>query len=125
SVGRRASAAAVAPAASGVPPGLEATHYCQPPDIAYSSGAHVALAEVDPETGRVRVVGYWISHDSGRLINPTIVEGQLHGAVALGLENALFAQIRHDAAGQRLDATLVGYALPRRDDSPPVEVDPL
>src|SRR5881409_486213 len=124
-LGRLASAAAVAPAASGVPPGLEATHYFQPPDIAYSSGAHVALAEVDPETGRVRIVGYWISHDSGRLINPMIVEGQLQGAVALGLENALFAQIRHDAAGQRLDATLMDYALPRSDDIPPVVIDHL
>jgi CO/xanthine dehydrogenase Mo-binding subunit len=125
SLGRLASAAAVAPAASGVAPGLEATHYFQPPDIAYSSGAHVALAEVDPETGRVRIVGYWISHDSGRLINPMIVEGQLHGAVALGLENALFAQIRHDAAGQRLDATLMDYALPRCDDIPSVVIDHL
>src|SRR5215813_3442651 len=125
SLGRLASAAAVAPAASGVQPGLEATHYFQPPDIAYSSGAHVALAEVDPDTGRVRILGYWISHDSGRLINPMIVEGQLHGAVALGLENALFAQIRHDAAGQRLDATLMDYALPRSDDIPPLVIDHL
>jgi aerobic carbon-monoxide dehydrogenase large subunit len=125
SLGRLASAAAVAPAASGVPPGLEATHYFQPPDIAYSSGAHVALAEVDPETGRVRILGYWISHDSGRLINPMIVEGQLHGAVALGLENALVAQIRHDSAGQRLDATLMDYALPRSDDIPPLVIDHL
>jgi len=124
-LGRLASAAAVATAASGVPPGLEATHYFQPPDIAYSSGAHVALAEVDPETCRVRIVGYWVSHDSGRLINPMIVEGQLQGAVALGLENALFAQIRHDAAGQRLDATLMDYALPRSDDIPPVVIDHL
>jgi len=125
SLGRLASAAAAATAASGVPPGLEATHYFQPPDIAYSSGAHVALAEVDPETGRVRILGYWISHDSGRLINPMIVEGQLQGAVALGLENALFAQIRHDAAGQRLDATLMDYALPRSDDIPALEIDHL
>jgi carbon-monoxide dehydrogenase large subunit len=70
SLGRLAFAAAVAPAASGVPPGLEATHYFQPPDIVYSNRAHVALAEVDQETGRVRILGYWISHDSGRLINP-------------------------------------------------------
>jgi len=124
-LGRLASAAAVASASSGVPPGLEATHYFQPPDIAYSSGAHVALAEVDRETGRVRILGYWISHDSGRLINPTIVEGQLHGAVALGLENALFAQIRHDAAGQRLDGSLMDYALPRSDDIPPLTIDHL
>jgi molybdopterin-binding aldehyde dehydrogenase-like protein len=98
-LGRLASAAAVAPAASGVPPGLETTHYFQPPDIAYSSGAHVALAEVDPD---VRIVGYWMSHGSGRLINPMIVEGQLHGAVALGLGSALFEEVRYDDAGQPL-----------------------
>ena len=69
--------------------------------------------------------GHWISHDSGRLINPMVVEGQLHGAVALGLENALFAQIRHDAAGQRLDATLMDYALPRSHDIPPLVIDHL
>src|SRR5438094_4393066 len=125
SLGRLASAAAVAPAASGVPPGLEATHYFQPPDIAYSSGAHVALAEVDPDTLQVRLRGYWISHDSGRLINPTLVEGQLHGAVVLGLGSALFEQIRYDAAGQPLCASYMDYALPRSDDIPPLEIDHL
>src|SRR5262249_10210749 len=124
-LGRLASTAAVASASSGVPPGLEATHYFQPPDIAYSSGAHVALAEVDPDTGRVRILGSWISHDSGRLLNPTILQGQLRGAVALGVENALSAQICHDAAGQRLDATLMDYALPRSDDIPPMTIDHL
>jgi aerobic carbon-monoxide dehydrogenase large subunit len=124
-LGRLASAAAVAPAATGVPPGLEVTHYFQPPDIAYSSGAHVALAEVDPETGRVRIVGYWMSHDSGRLINPAIVEGQLHGAVALGLGSALFEEIRYDDAGQPLSASFMDYALPRCDDIPPLEIDHL
>ena len=123
--GRLASAAAVAPAARGVPPGLEATYYFQPPDIAYSSGAHVALAEVDAETGRVRILGYWISHDSGRLINPTIVEGQVHGAVALGLGSALFEEVRYDAEGQRLGASFTDYALPRADDIPPLEIDHL
>ena len=124
-MGRLASAAAIAPAASGVLPGLEATHYFQPPDIAYSSGAHVARAEVDPETFAVRVCGYWISHDSGRLINPAIVEGQIHGAVALGLGSALFEAVCYDEAGQRLDASFMDYALPRSDDIPPLEIDHL
>jgi len=124
-LGRLASAAAVAPAATGLPPGLEVTHYFQPPDIAYSSGAHVALAEIDPDTFAVRLRGYWISHDSGRLINPTIVEGQLHGAVALGLGSALFEEIRYDAAGQPLCASYMDYAPPRADDIPPLEIDHL
>jgi CO/xanthine dehydrogenase Mo-binding subunit len=124
-LGRLASAAAMASAASGVAPGLEATHFFQPPDIAYSSGAHVALVEVDREAGRVRVVGYWVSHDSGRLINPTIVEGQIHGAVALGIGSALLEEIQYDAAGQPLAGSYMDYALPRSDDVPPVAIDHL
>src|SRR5213083_1049491 len=124
-LGRLASVAAMATAAHGVAPGLEATHYFQPPGITYASGAHVALVEVDPDTMQVRLRGYWISHDSGRLINPTVVEGQLHGAVVLGLGSALFEQIRYDAAGQPLCASYMDYALPRSDDIPPLEIDHL
>jgi carbon-monoxide dehydrogenase large subunit len=124
-LGRVASVAAMATAAHGVAPGLEATHFFQPPDIAYSSGAHVALAEIDPETMHVRLLGYWVSHDSGRLINPTIVEGQIQGAVALGIGSALFEEIRYDAAGQPLCASYMDYALPRSDDIPPLQIDHL
>jgi len=124
-LGRLAASAAMASAASGVAPGLEATHFFQPPDIAYSSGAHVALVEVDRDAARVRVVGYWVSHDSGRLINPTIVEGQIHGAVALGIGSALLEEIQYDAAGQPLGGSYMDYAMPRSDDVPPVAIDHL
>jgi carbon-monoxide dehydrogenase large subunit len=124
-LGRLASVAAMASAAHGVLPGLEATHFFQPPDIAYSSGAHVALAEVDPETMRVRLRAYWVSHDSGRLINPTIVEGQIQGAVALGIGDALFEEIRYDTTGQLLSASYMDHALPRGDDIPRLEIDHL
>jgi len=124
-LGRLAATAAMASAASGVAPGLEATHFFQPPDIAYSSGAHVALVEVDRDAARVRVVGYWVSHDSGRLINPTIVEGQIHGAVALGIGSALLEEIQYDAAGQPLGGSYMDYAMPRSDDVPPVAIDHL
>jgi aerobic carbon-monoxide dehydrogenase large subunit len=124
-LGRVASVAAMATAAHGVAPGLEATHFFQPPDIAYASGAHVALAEVDPETMHVRLRGYWVSHDSGRLVNPTIVEGQIHGAVALGIGSALLEEVRYDAGGQPLSASYMEYALPRSDDIPPLEIDHL
>src|SRR5499433_3033824 len=122
-LGRLAAAAAMA--AHGLAPGLETTHFFHPPDIVYSSGAHVALVEVDRETARVRLCGYWVCHDSGRLINPTIVEGQIHGAVALGLGGALLEEIRYDAAGQPLAAGFMDYALPRSDEIPPVEIDHL
>ncbi len=124
-LGRVAAVAGAATTAHGVPPGLEATHFFQPPGIAYSSGAHVALAEVDPQTLRVRLLGYWVSHDSGRLINPTIVEGQIQGAVALGIGSVLFEEIRYDAAGQPLCASYMDYALPRSDDIPPMEIEHL
>jgi len=124
-LGRLASVAAMASAAQGVSPGLEATHFFQPADMAYSSGAHVALVEVDRDAARVRVLGYWVSHDSGRLINPTIVEGQIHGAVALGLGSALLEEIRYDEAGQPLGASFMDYALPRSDDVPPLAIDHL
>ncbi len=124
-LGRVAALAAMATAAHGVAPGLEATHFFQPPDIAYSSGAHVVLAEIDPETLAVRLRGYWVSHDSGRLINPTIVEGQIQGAVALGIGSALLEEIRYDEAGQPLAGSYMDYALPRSDDIPSIEIDHL
>src|SRR5256712_1178377 len=83
-LGRLASVAAMATAAHGVAPGLEATHYFQPPDTAYSSGAHVVLVEVDADTLAVRLCGYWGSHDSGRPINPTIVQGPIQGPAPPG-----------------------------------------
>jgi aerobic carbon-monoxide dehydrogenase large subunit len=124
-LGRLASTAAFASAAQGLGPALEVTHYFQPPDIAYSSGAHVVLAEVDALTASVRLLGYWVSHDSGRLINPTIVEGQIHGAIALGIGSALYEEIRYDAEGQLLAGSFMDYALARSTDIPAIEIDHL
>src|SRR5438094_6293904 len=124
-LGRLAAVASMATAAHGVAPGLEATHFFQPPDIAYSSGAHVVLAEVDPDSLEVCMRGYWVSHDSGRLINPTIVEGQIQGAVALGLGSALLEEVRYDAQGQPLAGSYMDYALPRADDFPAIVIDHL
>ncbi len=120
-----AATAAVAPAAPGMAPGLEATRFFQPEDSAYSSGAHVALVEIDPASSRVAVHGYWISHDSGRLINPLIVEGQIQGAVALGLGSALLEEVVYDQAGQPLAGTYMDYPLPRAADVPPLAIDHL
>src|SRR5437773_2621910 len=124
-LGRLAAVAAMATASHGVAPGLEATHFFQPPGITYASGAPVALVQVDPDTMHVRLSGYWVSHDSGRLINPTIVEGQIQGAVALGIGSALLEEVRYDSAGQALSASFMDYALPRGDDIPPIEIDHL
>jgi CO/xanthine dehydrogenase Mo-binding subunit len=120
-----ARVAGAATAALGVEPGLEATRFFQPTDMAYSSGAHVAVVEIDPLSAGVRILGYWINHDSGRLINPLIVEGQLHGAVALGIGSALLEEVAYDEAGQLLAGSYMDYLLPTATDVPTMAIDHL
>jgi carbon-monoxide dehydrogenase large subunit len=120
-----ARTAAGATAALGVEPGLESTRFFQPADMTYSSGAHVALVEVDRLSGRVTIAGYWTSHDSGRLINPMVVEGQIHGAVALGIGSALLEEIVHDEQGQSLAGTYMDYLLPTATDVPAIAIEHL
>jgi CO/xanthine dehydrogenase Mo-binding subunit len=117
--------AGAATAALGVEPGLESTRVFQPADMTYSSGAHVALVELDPLSAAVRILGYWISHDSGRLINPLIVEGQLQGAVALGIGSALLEEVAYDEAGQPLAGSYMDYLLPTATDVPTMTIDHL
>ncbi|MBI1734599.1 MAG: xanthine dehydrogenase family protein [Candidatus Rokubacteria bacterium] len=93
-------------------PGLEATHYFKAPKMTYTNGVHVAAVEVDPETGRVAIERYVVAHDCGRMINPTIVEGQIAGGLGCGIGNALLEENRYDEAGQLLSATFMDYAMP-------------
>jgi carbon-monoxide dehydrogenase large subunit len=122
---RLAAVAALATAAHGIEPGLEATRYFQPPDMTYSSGAHVVQVEVEPGSGQVTLLGYWVCHDSGRLINPMIVEGQIEGAVVLGIGSALLEEVRYDERGQPLAGTFMDYAMPRSTDVPPIRIEHL
>jgi carbon-monoxide dehydrogenase large subunit len=108
--------------ASGLAPGLEATVYFDPPGHTFSGAVHVAAVEVDRETGRVRVTRYVVVEDCGPVINPLLVEGQIHGAVAQGLGEALLEELVYDADGQLLTGTLMDYALPKADDVPAFEV---
>ena len=84
----------------------------------YSNGAHAAVVEVDPETGTVRILRYVAVDDCGTMINPMVVEGQIHGGIAHGIGNALLEEIVYDGAGQLLTGTLMDYALPRATDVP-------
>jgi carbon-monoxide dehydrogenase large subunit len=114
-----------APAASlpeGLEPGLEATRVYDPPPATFSNGAHVAVVDVDPETGQVSLVRHVVVEDCGRMLNPMLVEGQIHGAVAQGVGNALHEAIVYDAAGQLLTGTLMDYHLPRADELPAIEI---
>jgi carbon-monoxide dehydrogenase large subunit len=93
------------------------------PGLLFPFGAHVAVVEVDPETGQVRLVKYVSVDDSGVLVNPRLAQGQVHGGLAQGIGQALLEGVLLDPAGQVLTATLMEYALPRSVDLPPFEND--
>jgi len=118
--------AAYSPPLGGLPggqaPGLAATVYFDPPGATFSGAVHVAVVEVDGETGRVGVERYALVEDCGTVINPMIVEGQIHGAVTQGIGEALLESVVYDESGQLLTATLMDYAVPRADDLPEPEI---
>jgi carbon-monoxide dehydrogenase large subunit len=99
-------------------PRLSATEVFDPPGPAFSGAVHVASVEVDPETGRVAVRAYAVVEDCGPVINAAIVEGQIHGAVAQGIGEALGERLVYDEAGQLLTGTFMEYALPAAPSLP-------
>jgi carbon-monoxide dehydrogenase large subunit len=103
---------------AGTEPGLQESAFYDPPNFAFSNGVHVCEVEVDPETGVVQVVGYCAVDDIGTVVNPLIVAGQLHGAVAQGAGQALSEACVYDGAGQLVSASFLDYALPRADELP-------
>jgi carbon-monoxide dehydrogenase large subunit len=104
--------------AAGRTPGLEHTAYFTPPQASYCNGTHVAEVEVDPATGGVTLLRYTVAHDSGNIINPMIVDGQVQGGVAHGIGNALFEWMKYDAGAQPLTVTFQDYLLPAAPDVP-------
>src|SRR5882724_10761153 len=102
-------------------PDFEASAYHHVPTVTYASAVHVAQVEVDVGTGGVKLLRYVVAHDCGRVINPTIVEGQVHGGVAQGVGGALFEEMVYDESGQLLTGSLMDYAVPRADDLPLIE----
>jgi CO/xanthine dehydrogenase Mo-binding subunit len=106
----------------GTEPGLEATAYFGPPMQTTAVGAHAMILEVDPDTFNVKVHKYIVVHDCGPVINPMILEGQVHGGVAQGIGNAFFEQLVYDESGQLLNASFMDYLLPTANDVPHVDV---
>jgi len=104
-------------------PGLEATRFYDPIRGTFAAGGQAAVVEVDAETGAVAIRRYVCVEDTGRIINPLIVEGQIHGAIAQGIGGALLEHLVYDASGQLLTGTLMDYALPTAAAIPPLEVD--
>src|SRR5215470_872825 len=100
-------------------PGLDETAFYDPKNFTFPSGAHIAEVEVDPETGRVAIVNFTASDDFGRILNPMIVEGQVHGGLAQGIGQALLEGCVYDKeTGQLLTGSYNDYAMPRADDLP-------
>ena len=98
--------------------GLEATEFFRPPQLVYPFGAHVAVVEVDRDTGRVSVRDYFSVDDCGVRVSPLLVTGQVHGGLAQGIAQALLEEMIYGADGQLVTGTLMDYAVPRADDLP-------
>jgi carbon-monoxide dehydrogenase large subunit len=108
----------------GLEPGFAETAAFVPPSVTFPNGCHVCEVEVDEATGAVRVARYSVVDDVGRMINPLLVKGQIHGGIVQGLGQALFEQLVYDAAtGQLLTGSFMDYTMPRADDMPLFDVD--
>jgi carbon-monoxide dehydrogenase large subunit len=103
-------------------PGLEHTAYFTPPQASYCSGTHLVEVEVDPMTGAVTIVNYVVAHDSGTIINPLIVDGQIQGGVAHGIGNALLEWMQYDDNAQPLTTTFADYLIPMATDVPDCKI---
>ncbi|RLA32894.1 MAG: xanthine dehydrogenase family protein molybdopterin-binding subunit [Gammaproteobacteria bacterium] len=99
-------------------PGLEETAFYDPKNFTFPAGCHICEVEIDPDTGVVDVVSFTAADDFGRIINPMIVEGQVHGGVTQGIGQALYEQCVYDDSGQLLSGSMMDYCLPRADNVP-------
>ena len=103
-------------------PGLEETAFYDPKNFTFPAGCHICEVEIDPDTGVVDVVSFTAADDFGRVINPMIVEGQVHGGVAQGIGQALYEQCIYDESGQLMSGSLMDYCLPKADNIPDFSV---
>jgi CO/xanthine dehydrogenase Mo-binding subunit len=109
------------PVAEGEEPGLEGRDYYSPIRATFASGMHAAIVETDPDTAEIKVVRYAVVHDCGRLINPMIVEGQIHGGVAQGIGGALYERMVYDPHGQLVNASFMDFLMPYATEIPHIE----
>jgi CO/xanthine dehydrogenase Mo-binding subunit len=112
----------VAPVPDDDEPGLEARDYYSPVRSTFAAGMHAAVVEVDPDLGTVNILRYAVVHDCGPLINPMIVEGQIHGGVAQGVAGALLERIAYDEAGNPANANFMDFLMPYLSEVPTPEI---
>ncbi len=106
---------------SGVEPGLDETLFYDPTGMGAPSGVHMAYVEIDPDTGIVDILDYVAVDDAGRIVNPLLAAGQIHGGVVQGIGQALYEEVRYDGeTGQLLTGSLLDYAVPRADRVPAI-----
>jgi len=105
-----------------LPKGMESVLFAfssfDPPNFTYPFGAHIAVVEIDPETGRLKILDYTAVDDCGSVINPMIVEGQIHGGIVQGLGQALLEEAKYDENGQLLSSSFLDYQIPLAEDVP-------
>jgi carbon-monoxide dehydrogenase large subunit len=106
-----------------VEPGLDASHIFDPPDFTIPYGTYLAVVEVVPESGEVKLQRFVGVDDAGTVLNPLLLKGQLHGGIAQGIAQALWEEIVYDESGQLLSGSLMDYAVPKCDDLLMFELD--
>ena len=102
----------------GVEPGFDENAFFDPMNFSFPAGTHICEVEVDPDTGEVEIADYTAVDDFGKLVNPMIVEGQVHGGIVHGIGQALLEGCRYDSEGQLVTASFMDYAMPRADNAP-------
>ena len=107
---------------AGMEPGLKETAFYDPSNFTFPAGCYICEVEVDPETGHTKIVQFVAADDFGNIINPMIVEGQVHGGIAQGIGQALLEGVHYDENGQLLTASYMDYAMPRADDLPSFKI---
>jgi carbon-monoxide dehydrogenase large subunit len=107
----------------GMEPGLEETSFYDPENFVFPFGAHACVVEVDPETGKVKVVRYVAVDDCGNPINPLLIDGQVHGGIVHAIGQALYERVHYDQDGQLVTGTFVDYSLPTAAELPSFETD--
>jgi carbon-monoxide dehydrogenase large subunit len=107
----------------GLEPGLDFSSFYDPANFTYPFGAHIAIVEIDVETGQVKIKRFIAVDDVGNVINPMIVDGQIHGGLAQGIGQAFCEGAIYDESGQLINGTYMDYVMPRADDLPSFEID--
>jgi len=113
------------PVAADDEPGLEGSGFFSPTRSTFANGMHAVVVETDPDTAEVKILRYCVVHDCGTIINPMIVEGQVHGGVAQGIGGALFERMEYDESGQLLNASYMDFLMPYASEIPHIEIDHL